>query len=233
MEQNTEKNLAVYEKNFIPYIMRWGMWTNLLGALLGILPRVALMVFYGAAPEWAAMLAGFLTVASSEGVMWFMEPVSFFPVLGIPAFYMSFLSGNVSNLRIPAATSAQKAVSAEPGTPEADIAATLGIGVSVIFNIVVLLIGAVFGTTLISGLPASVSQSLDYLLPALFGALWIMLAKSRLLMGVIGLGLGICLNLLCNNGILPFYLVTILSVFGTIAIAIVLKKAGVKVLGKE
>lgn len=233
MGQNTEKSLVVYEESFIPYIMKWGMWTNLLGALLGFLPLVALMIFYGAAPEWAAMLAGFLTVASSEGVMWFMEPVSFFPVLGIPAFYMSFLSGNVSNLRIPAATSAQKAVSAEAGTPEADIAATLGIGASVIFNILVLLVGAVFGTTLISGLPASVNQSLDYLLPALFGALWIMLAKSRLLMGIIGLGLGTGLNLLCNNGILPFYLVTILSVFGTIAIAIALKKAGVKVLGKE
>ena len=64
MEQNTEKNLTVYEKSFIPYIMRWGMWTNFLGALLGFLPLIALMVFYGAAPEWAAMLAGFLTVAS-------------------------------------------------------------------------------------------------------------------------------------------------------------------------
>lgn len=232
MENNKKDNQEVYEKKFIPYIMRWGMWTNLLGALLAFLPLLALVVFFDASPEWTAMLAGFLTVASSEGVMWFMEPISFFPVLGVPATYMSFLSGNVSNLRIPAATSAQKAVGAEAGTPEADIIATISIGVSVIFNILVLLIGAVFGVTVISNLPSSVSSGLNYLLPALFGALWIMLAKDRLLMGIIGLALGIGLNLLSGTGILPFYLVTILSVFGTILIGILLNKAGVKILGK-
>lgn len=145
---------------------------------------------------------------------------------------MSFLSGNVSNLRIPAATSAQKAAGTEAGTPEADIVATISSGVSVIFNILVLLIDAGFGVTIISNLPASVSSGLDYLLPALFGALWIMLAKERLLMGVIGLALGIGLNLLSSTGILPFYLVTSLSVFGTIAIGILLNKAGIKILGK-
>ena len=51
-------------------------------------------------------------------------------------------------------------------------------------------------------------------------------------MGVIGLALGIGLNLLSSTGILPFYLVTILSVFGTIAIGILLNKAGIKILGK-
>ncbi len=232
MENSMNKNQEVYEKKFIPYIMRWGMWTNLLGALLAFLPLLALIIFFDASPVWTAMLAGFLTVASSEGVMWFMEPISFFPVLGTPATYMSFLSGNVSNLRIPAATSAQKAVGTEAGTPESDIVATISIGVSVIFNILVLLIGTIFGVAVLSNLPDSVSSGLNYLLPALFGALWIMLAKDRLLMGVIGLALGIGLNLLSTAGVLPFYLVTILSVFGTIGIGIALNKTGVNIFGK-
>ena len=164
--------------------------------------------------------------------MWFMEPISFFPVLGVPATYMSFLSGNVSNLRIPAATAAQKSAETEPGTAEADIAATLGIGMSVLLNIAILLLGALFGSALINQLPESITSNLNFMLPALFGALWIMLAKSKLLMGIIGLVLGVGLNLLCNNGILPFYFVTILSVFGTIFIGILLYKKGVKILGK-
>src|SRR5699024_1796031 len=104
--------------------------------------------------------------------------------------------------------------------------------VSVIFNILVLLIGTIFGVAVLSNLPDSVSSGLNYLLPALFGALWIMLAKDRLLMGVIGLALGIGLNLLSTTGVLPFYLVTILSVFGTIGIGIALNKTGVNIFGK-
>lgn len=103
---------------------------------------------------------------------------------------------------------------------------------SVIFNILVLLIGTIFGVAVLSNLPDSVSSGLNYLLPALFGALWIMLAKDRLLMGVIGLALGIGLNLLSTTGVLPFYLVTILSVFGTIGIGIALNKTGVNIFGK-
>ena len=227
---DNNQNKAVYEKEFIPYIMKWGLRTNILGALLGLVPLLAVIIFFDAAPPWAAMLAAFLTVAASEGVMWFMEPISFFPVLGVPATYMSFLSGNVSNLRIPAATAAQK--SAETGTAEADIAATLGIGMSVLLNIAILLLGALFGSVLINQLPETITSNLNFMLPALFGALWIMLAKSKLLMGVIGLALGVSLNLLCNYGILPFYFVTILSVFGTILIGILLYKKGVKILGK-
>jgi len=230
--ENNQTNTA-YEKEFIPYIMKWGMRTNILGAILGLVPLLAVIIFFDAAPPWAAMLAGFLTVAASEGVMWFMEPISFFPVLGVPATYMSFLSGNVSNLRIPAATAAQKAVEAEAGTAEADIAATLGIGMSVLLNIAILLFGALFGSALINQLPETMVSNLNFMLPALFGALWIMLAKRQLLIGVIGLVLGVGLNLLCNNGILPFYFVTILSVFGTILIGILLYKKGVKILGKR
>lgn len=230
MDDNNNK--TVYEKEFIPYIMKWGLRTNLLGALLGLVPLFAVIIFFGAAPPWAAMLAAFLTVAASEGVMWFMEPISFFPVLGVPATYMSFLSGNVSNLRIPAATAAQKSAETDPGTAEADIAATLGIGMSVLLNIVILLLGALFGSALINQLPEAITSNLNFMLPALFGALWIMLAKNKLLMGIIGLVLGVGLNLLCNYGILPFYFVTILSVFGTILIGILLYKKGVKILGK-
>ncbi|MEA4848062.1 MAG: hypothetical protein VB106_12600 [Clostridiaceae bacterium] len=227
------KSVSVYQEEFIPYIMKWGQRTNLIGAAIGFTPLLALILFFDITPSFSAMAGAFLTVAASEGVMWFMEPISFFPVLGIPATYMSFLSGNVSNLRLPCASAAQKAAETKAGTPEADIAATLGIGMSIILNIIILFIGALFGSQIISGLPENVTSTLNYMLPALFGALWTMLAAKRLLMGVIGLALGIGVNLLCNMGILPFWLVTLTSVVGTILIGIVLYKNGVKILGKE
>lgn len=49
-------------------------------------------------------------------MLWFVEPISYFPVVGAAGTYMAFLSGNISNMRIPCASMAQVAADVEPGT---------------------------------------------------------------------------------------------------------------------
>ena len=65
-------------------------------------------------------------------MIWFVEPISYFPIVGVAGTYMAFVSGNISNLRIPCAMIAQKAAGVEPGTDRGSIVATLGMAV---FNI--------------------------------------------------------------------------------------------------
>ena len=50
-----------------------------------------------------------LGITSAVGVIWFVEPISYFPIVGVAGTYMAFVSGNISNLRIPCAMIAQKA----------------------------------------------------------------------------------------------------------------------------
>ena len=61
-----------------------------------------------------------------------MEPISYFLIVGVAGTYMAFVSGNISNLRIPCAMIAQKAAGVEPGTDKGSIVATLGMAVSII-----------------------------------------------------------------------------------------------------
>ena len=59
----------------------------------------------------------------------------------------------------------------EPGTEKGSVVATLGMAVSIVINVSVLTIGAILGTSVLSMLPDTIKAALNYLLPALFGAL--------------------------------------------------------------
>lgn len=163
--------LKYYEEDFTPKANKIGKFTGYLGALLSFCPAICLALVFGLLPNWAALPTAFVAGASAFGVLWFVEPISYFPVVGSSGTYMAFLSGNISNMRIPCASMAQQSAGVEPGTPRGSVIATLGMAVSIIINIAVLTIGAILGASVLAMLPAEVKTALNYLLPALFGAL--------------------------------------------------------------
>lgn len=160
-----------YKDEYTPQIHKIGKITGYLGVLVAFTPALMLAIVYGIIPKPAALLTAFISGASAFGVLWFVEPISYFPVVGPAGTYMAFLSGNISNMRIPCASMAQVAAEVEPGTEKGSIVATLGMAVSIIINVSVLTIGAILGTSVLAMLPDSVKAALNYLLPALFGAL--------------------------------------------------------------
>ena len=226
-----------YEKDFLPSIVRWGRGTNLLGVLFAFIPPLVCTAVYGIWPGWGPIFAGFVMQASVSGVFWFVEPISYFNVLGIPGTYMSFLSGNIGNLRLPATVAAQQAAKVEPGTGEGTVIATIGVAVSIIVNVLFLTIGVVLGAPILSLLPANVITVLNNLLPALFGAMLAQQFVPHPKIGTVAIILAGGMLLLMKYGFLAFlpgspsYAVIIVAVFGTILIGrkiteSELKKAG-------
>ena len=221
-----------FESAYIPFINRWGRITNWLGVLLSFAPALVLLVVFDIMPPGSAIFTGFIATAAAVGVNWFIEPVSYFPIVGIAGTYMAFLTGNISNLRIPAAAVSQKVAEVEPGTNKGSIIATLGMAVSVVVNIIILFFGVVAGSYVLSLLPESFMNALNYLLPALFGALFIQFALAKLQLAPIALGIAFVLNLLINAGVFSFlpgagnptYVATLGTVFGTIALGVALNK---------
>lgn len=212
------ENKQIFEENFIKYIIKWGKITNWLGVLLSFGPALVLALYFKLIPSLSMIIGGFIPIASAVGVLWVIEPISYFPIVGIPGTYMAFLSGNISNLRIPSATMAQSAAKVEAGTDEGTIIATIGMGVSVIVNVVILTIGIIGGSTLMGMLPPSVIDALNNLLPALFGALFVQFTLMKPKLAPIALSLALILTLLVSKGVIPSYLTTLGSVFGTIII---------------
>jgi len=226
----TENSDNTFNDDYIPYVAKIGKLTNWLGVLVSFGPPLVLLVIFGVIPPASAVLSAFIAIFSAVGINWFIEPISYFPIIGVAGTYMAFLTGNISNLRIPCAAVSQKVAGVEPGTDEGTIISTLGMAVSVLVNIGILIIGVFAGTYILSLLPDSVTSTLNYLLPALFGALFVQFALMKLQIAPIAMALALILGYLVNAGVFSFlpgtpsYVTTLGTVFGTIAISMVLYK---------
>ena len=216
----------VYEDSFVPYINRWGRRTNLLAVALSLGPAVALLTVFGILPPSEAIIGAFVSVAITFGWAWFIEPLSYYPVLGIPGTYMAFLSGNISNLRLPCAAAAQEASDVETGTPQASIISTVAIAASIFVNTAMLGIGAVALVSAFQALPELWRNALEsYLVPAVFGAIFAQFGRDYPKVAGIGFTIALIMTLLLELGYLaflpsyPLYAVIVVSVFGTVLIA--------------
>ena len=84
-----------YKDEYMPKVNKIGKLTGVLGVILAFSPAIALAVVYGILPKPAALLTAFISGVSAFGVLWFVEPISYYPVLGTAGTYMAFLSGIV------------------------------------------------------------------------------------------------------------------------------------------
>lgn len=175
-----ENNNNVFRNEFIPYIVKWGRGTNLLGVLLVFGPCLYLGL-QGIWPDWAAFGAAFAIQFPLVCSAYIREPISFFTMLGVPGTYMAFLSGNISNLRVPASSIATQSAGIEEGTERGSITATIGCAVSTLVSTIFLTVGVIAGASILNALPPIVTQALNLLLPALFASLlanyWFMKPK--------------------------------------------------------
>ena len=217
-----EKNF--YNDEYLPKMHKIGKITGALGVLLTFSPALALGLAYGLWPDWAALGTAALTAITSFGILWFVEPLSYYPVVGPVGTYMAFLSGNISNMRIPCASMAQVGAGVEPGTEKGAIVATIGMGVSIVINTLILSIGVIAGQAVLSMLPAAVVSALNYLLPALFGALLVQFGMKAKSHTIIMLVFGCILCYAINAGVFAWlpgasnYLATLACVFVSIAL---------------
>ncbi|MBU5310855.1 hypothetical protein KQI38_02330 [Tissierella carlieri] len=210
------KDQAYYE-NFTKPIIKTGKWTLLLAVAFCFLPAIYLWIRYGALPPVKSIITGWFLIASIYGSYYFIEPISFFPVLGMAGTYMSFLAGNIGNMRVPCAAVAQEALKVEPGSKKAELVATLGIAGSIITNIVIVTIAAIAGNGLMQLFPPVVVKAFEFVLPAIFGSMFAMFAVKYPKYGAFAIGL--TLFLLGVVKVLPVYVLIPLCVFSTIIFA--------------
>lgn len=214
---------GVYKGKFIPSVIKWGMITLWAGVVLSFVPAAYLWMSHGLIPSGAQILTGFGLILAIVAAFYFVEPISYYPVLGLPGTYLSFLAGNISNLRVPCAAVAQEAAGVTEGTDKGSIIATVAIAVSMLVNTTVLFIGAIGAAAIIGSLPEAVLHAFDFILPAIFGAIFGQFALRSYTLGAIALALGLILNL---AGIMPGWGVLLVLVFGTILLGRLLWEKG-------
>ena len=221
------KSTELYSKDYIPYSIKYGRMTSLIGVVASFVPLIVLALVFGVMPTAKAIAAAAAIRISACLVYYFIEPISFQPVLGIPGTYMAFLSGNISNLRVPCSSVAQQAAGVQEGTPEGAVISTVGVAVSVVVNTTILTIGVLLGQQIISMIPASLVSALVYLVPALYGAMLMQMVLYAPKIAIISVPLSIiALAVSKMTGWFDSSVAILISVFGSIFIGRALMNTG-------
>lgn len=92
---------------------------------------------------------------------------------------MGYLSGNVYSMRVPVAVATQKRANADITTPKGQVVTIVGVGTSVIINLIFLAIVVFGGTKVLNILPAVVISSFAFAIPALMGAMMPMYCETE------------------------------------------------------
>ena len=123
-------------------------------------------------PDWSGFVNGIIKVAIIYYPTSVVEFLIYTPMLGVGGSYLSFITGNVTNMRIPCAMNAASIAKTQPGTAEHEIISTIAVATSAITTTVVILLGVICLVPLQPVLQNPALQpAFNNVVPALFGAL--------------------------------------------------------------
>ena len=137
---------------------------------------VAVPFIYGSVNSVSPDMAGLLSGLAKVGLIYYpvaiVEFLVYTPMLGVGGSYLSFMTGNVTNMRIPCVMNAKDIAGTEAGTPEHEIISTIAVATSAITTTVVIVLGVICMVPLQPILQSEVLlPAFNNVVPALFGAL--------------------------------------------------------------
>ncbi|MCI6957679.1 MAG: hypothetical protein SPI15_13245 [Candidatus Faecousia sp.] len=210
-------------------VHRDGRIWNIGMMLLLILFPVSVAFLFGAAPDWGALALGLLATAPMYWAVGIIETFTFVPMLGAGGSYLSFVTGNISNLKLPCALNALEQNEVSASSEEGEIISTIAIAVSSIVTTVIILVGVICIVPLTPILEAPVLEpAFARMLPALFGGLGVAFVSKNWKIAVAPVILMLILFIFVpalNAGTVG--IMVPVSVLFTIAVSRILYKKGV------
>ena len=162
-----KKNLS-----YIDSVHRDGTVWNLGVMMLLIAFPIAVAILFGASPDWGALVMGLISTAPMYWAVGVIETVTFVPMLGAGGSYLSFVTGNISNLKLPCAINALEQNQVSASSEEGEIISTIAIATSSIVTTIIIIIGVICIVPLTPILEAPILEpAFAQMLPALFGGL--------------------------------------------------------------
>jgi len=160
------------EMSYMDSVHRDGRIWNIGVMLLLMAFPVSVAFIFGAAPDWGALLVGLVATAPMYWAVGVIETITFVPMLGAGGSYLSFVTGNISNLKLPCAINALEQNEVSASSEEGEIISTIAIATSSIVTTLIIVIGVICIVPLTPILEAPVLEpAFAQMLPALFGGL--------------------------------------------------------------
>lgn len=215
--------------SYIDSVHRDGRIWNLTVMVLLLAFPVTVAFLFGVSPDWTALLIGLLATAPMYWTVGVIEVVTYVPMLGAGGSYLSFVTGNISNLKLPCALNALEQNEVSANSEEGEVISTIAIAASSIVTTLIIILGVILIAPLTPILQAPVLQpAFEQILPALFGGLGVAFVSKNWKISIAPIALMLVLFIFIpalNSGTVGI-MVPVSALF-TIGVARILYKRGV------
>ena len=215
--------------SYMDSVHRDGRIWNLSVMVLLLLFPVAVSVIFQASPDWGALAKGLIATAPMYWAVGVIETFTFIPMLGAGGSYLSFVTGNISNLKLPCAINALEQNNVSASSEEGELISTIAIATSSIVTTIIIVIGVICIAPLTPILESPVlAPAFEQMLPALFGGLGVAFVSKNWKLAVAPVTLMLVLFIFVpslNSGSVG--IMVPVSVVFTMIIARILYKRGV------
>lgn len=160
------------------------IWGIVVAIVLLMFPVVLSLIFQ-TVPDFKILLKGLVATAPMYWAVGIIEIFTYVPMLGAGGTYLSFITGNISNLKLPCAIDAMDRANVKPSDEEGEVISTIAIAVSSIVTTLIIVIGVICIVPLTPVLESPILvPAFDMILPALFGGLAVVFISKNLKLSI-------------------------------------------------
>lgn len=158
--------------SYIDSVHRDGRIWNISVMIVLFMFPIAAAIIYKTLPDWHGFVLGLIATAPMYWAVGVVETITYVPMLGAGGSYLSFVTGNISNLKLPVAINALEQADVKISSEEGEIISTIAIAVSSVVTTLIIVLGVILITPLTPVLNSEVlAPAFAQILPALFGGL--------------------------------------------------------------
>ena len=144
------------EKSYFDRVHSWGRISSVTALCILLMFPMAICLYLDVSPDIKFILQGLLKLIPTYWTVAVVEVLVYTPMLGAGGTYLSFVTGNIANLKLPCAISAMEGAKVKANSEEGEVISTIAIATSAIVTTIVLAIGIIaFARQLYKESPAS------------------------------------------------------------------------------
>ena len=169
-------------KNSMDYmdrVPRTGRISMIIIVILLLMVPILLCLQSGVWPQGDWILSGMLAVGMIYLPIGVIEVLNYSPLIGSGGTYLAFITGNISNMKLPCAVNALEVTKTNVNTKEGEVISTISIAVSTIVTTVIVGAGVLLILPFKDFMITTLAPISEYILPSIFGALGVVfISKS-------------------------------------------------------
>lgn len=162
------------KRTYFDNIHRWGRISCVLTIIVMLAIPLAMTLRFDVRLPVMGILRSLATVLPMFWIVAAIETISYAPILGSGGSYLSFVTGNIANLRLPCAIAAMKNADVRASSEQGEVISTIAVAASAITTTIILAACVLLLMPVLPVLMAeesALAPAFQQILPALFGAL--------------------------------------------------------------